>query len=218
MPATSPTARRLRAPMTGVDGVFHCRRLVQGRRRPGRGRAHQRRRHPQRAGDDARAGNSARRLHQHRRGVLGHARRDARRDATATTARTSVDYDRTKWQAHYEVALPMMADGLPLIDRDARPRLRPGRHQRHAHRAGGPAARAAADHAGAHRVLLGARRRHRARPHRWRWSRGGPARPTSSPARATPSRRRSIWRRSWPRCRAPLLHPGPRLMRAHGRR
>ena len=24
-------------------------------------------------------------------------------------------YDRTKWQAHYEVALPMMADGLPLV-------------------------------------------------------------------------------------------------------
>ena len=24
-------------------------------------------------------------------------------------------YDRTKWQAHYEVALPMMAEGLPLV-------------------------------------------------------------------------------------------------------
>lgn len=24
-------------------------------------------------------------------------------------------YDRTKWQAHYEVALPMIADGLPLV-------------------------------------------------------------------------------------------------------
>ena len=30
-------------------------------------------------------------------------------------ARTSSVYDRTKWQAHYEVALPMIAAGLPLV-------------------------------------------------------------------------------------------------------
>ena len=56
-------------------------------------------------------------------------------------------YDRTKWIAHYRVALPKMADGLPLIDRHARAGLRPRRHQRHAHRAGRPAARPAADDA-----------------------------------------------------------------------
>ena len=151
-PARADDRRRRRVPL---------RRLVQGRRSR-RGRAHQRRRHPPRARDHARDGDSARRLHQHRRGVLGHARRDARR---VVPLRRPAPQSLRPHQVAGALRSGAADDGAgPAADhRDARPHLRPGRHQRDAHRAGGPAAQAAADHAAAHRVLLGARGRHRAR-------------------------------------------------------
>ena len=74
-------------------------------------------------------------------------------------------YDRTKWIAHYRVAAAENGRRAAALDRDARHGLRSRRYQRHAHRAGRPVARPPADDAGAHRLLLGARRRHRARPH-----------------------------------------------------
>ena len=101
----------LRAPMAGVDGVFHCAAWYKVGADPARGRAHQRRRHAPRARDDARAGHSdAASTPAPSRCSRTRAAR-CPTSATATTVRTSVEYDRTKWRAHYEVALPMMARG-----------------------------------------------------------------------------------------------------------
>ena len=52
------------------------------------------------------------------------------------------EYDRTKWIAHYRVALPKIEEGPAAVDRDAGRRLWSRRYQRHAHRAGRSAATA----------------------------------------------------------------------------
>ena len=127
--------------------------------------------------------------------------------ATATTDRTCSEYDRTKWLAHYEVALPMMARGPAAGHRAA------GRHLRARATPAGCTPRwwtccasACRSRRGAPRSAGRTSRTPRAATS-WRWSAARPARPTSSPARATPSRTRSIWWRRWPRSRGRCCIP-----------
>ena len=124
------------------------------------------------------------------------------------------EYDRTKWIAHYQRRVAEDGRGIAAVDRDARARLRTWRHERHAHGARRSAARPAADDAGEDRVLLGARRRHGPRLTSWRWSRASRARPTSSPVRVTSFEYAFDLAASIAKVRAPILHPGPRAMRA----
>jgi nucleoside-diphosphate-sugar epimerase len=109
-------AGSLRAPMTGVDGVFHCAAWYKI------GLAH---------------GDTARRINvDGTRNVL-HAMRDLGIPKGVYTSTLAVfsdtggrevdesyyhhadpflsEYDRTKWRAHYEVALPLIREGLPLV-------------------------------------------------------------------------------------------------------
>ena len=94
-------------------------------------------------------------------------------------------YDRTKWQAHYEVALPMMTAGLPLVIVQPGAVYGPGDTSAlrgDLRRSPSPPAAARAV---ANGVLLGAHRRHGPRAHRGDGARPARAEPTSSPARPT---------------------------------
>jgi nucleoside-diphosphate-sugar epimerase len=110
-------AESLRAPMTDVDGVFHCAAWYKV------GLPH--------AGDEAERINV-----EGTRNVL-HAMRDLRIPKGVYTSTLAVfsdtggrevdesyyhhadpflsEYDHTKWRAHYEVAVPMIREGLPLV-------------------------------------------------------------------------------------------------------
>ena len=134
------------------------------------------------------------------------------------------EYDRTKWIAHYRVALPKMDEGLPLSI--VMPGLvygpgdTSGMHTALVDLLRGRLPMTPAQH----RVLLGARRRHRARAHPGDGE--GQARRDlhHRRARGTPSSRRSIWRRRSPRCARRCCIPArtrcarwPRLMRRSDR-
>ena len=80
----------MRAPMTGVDGVFHVAGWYKiGVRDKSPAARRQRRRHAQRARADVRARRAEGRLHEHARGELGHARTASWTRRTASRAGTS---------------------------------------------------------------------------------------------------------------------------------
>jgi nucleoside-diphosphate-sugar epimerase len=115
-PGDVTDAASLRAPMTGVDGVFHCAAWYKI------GLEH---------------GDTAERINVGGTRNVLHAMRDLRIPKGVYTSTLAVfsdthgrevdetyfhhadpflsEYDRTKWLAHYEVALPLMREGLPLV-------------------------------------------------------------------------------------------------------
>ena len=203
----------LKAPMTGVDGVFHVAAWYKvGVKEPladqinvdGTRNVLQTMRTLE---------NRARGLHQHRRGVFRYQRRGPRRDLPLrrpTPERVRPD--------EMDRALPRGAaedrGGPAAVDRDAGSCLRPRRQRRDAYGPGRPAARPSADDAGEDRVLLGPRRGHRPRPHPGDGA--GQARRDlhHRRAHATPSSTPSILPRRSRKVRAPVFHPGPHAMRA----
>jgi nucleoside-diphosphate-sugar epimerase len=108
-------AASLRAPMTGVDGVFHCAAWykvgVKGD-----------------AAESINVGGTRNVLHAMRELQIPKGVYTSTLAVFSDTHGREVDesyfhhadpflgeYDRTKWIAHYEVALPMMREGLPLV-------------------------------------------------------------------------------------------------------
>jgi nucleoside-diphosphate-sugar epimerase len=110
----------LRTPMAGADGVFH----VAGYYKVGKPEAIQLAERVNVAGtrnvlEAARDLNIKRIVYTSTVGVLGDTRGrlldEQSADAAERPARFLTEYDRTKWIAHFEVAVPMMRAGLPLI-------------------------------------------------------------------------------------------------------
>ena len=198
--------------MTGVDGVFHCAAWQSGVPAPPRW--------PTRPTSSGTATSSRRCASRIPEAATPAPWRCSPTPSGACPTRPRYDgphtsVDDREWQAHYEVALPMMAKGLPLRHRPARRGLRPGRHQRPAIDVGESPARPPAGGAGPHRLLLGLRRQPRGTC--WRWPRGASARATSSPPIGTPwpRRHREIAARLSKRARAAAapaaVHPAGRL-------
>jgi nucleoside-diphosphate-sugar epimerase len=104
----------LRAPMQGVDGVFHAAAWYKvGVTEP--------------AADDINVGGTRNVLEVARElgiprivytstvGVFGDTHGKVVDETHYSRGPFLTEYDRTKWVAHYEVALPMMREGLPLV-------------------------------------------------------------------------------------------------------
>jgi nucleoside-diphosphate-sugar epimerase len=123
------TRDTLRAPMQGVDGVFHVAGWYKiGQRDSGGVAEDVNVQGTRNVLETARDLEIPRIVYTSTVSVLGDThgqlvdetfradRRDpADRRAGATDTPFLTEYDRTKWMAHYEVALPMMRAGLPLI-------------------------------------------------------------------------------------------------------
>lgn len=107
-------ADTLRAPMTGVDGVFHVAAWYRIGEREPRAEAINvdGTRHVLEA---MRALGIPRGVYTSTVGVLGNTRGVLVDERYFSHGPFLTVYDRTKWRAHYEVAVPMMKAGLPLV-------------------------------------------------------------------------------------------------------
>jgi nucleoside-diphosphate-sugar epimerase len=106
----------LRAPMQGVDGLFHVAAWYKIGVRGARAIAHtvnvEGTRHVLDVASELRV---PRIVYTSTVGVFGDTRGRVVDETYCTKGPFLTDYDETKWKAHYEVALPMIQQGLPLI-------------------------------------------------------------------------------------------------------
>ena len=106
----------LRAPMQGVDGVFHVAAWYKVGARDAEHVAHQINVEGTRnVLEAARDLQIARIVYTSTVGVLGDTRGRVYDEQHYSPGPFLTEYDRTKWIAHYEVAVPMMRAGLPLV-------------------------------------------------------------------------------------------------------
>jgi dihydroflavonol-4-reductase len=106
----------LRAPMEGVDGVFHVAAWYKVGARDASPIAEQVNVEGTRnVLETARDLHIPRIVYTSTVGVLGDTRGHLRDEEYRSSGPFLTEYDRTKWIAHYEVAVPLMRAGLPLI-------------------------------------------------------------------------------------------------------
>jgi dihydroflavonol-4-reductase len=106
----------LRAPMEGTDGVFHTAAWYKVGDRSTAHEAEQINVEGTRnVLETARDLAIPRIVYTSTVAVLGDSRGESRDESFYSAGPFLTEYDRTKWKAHYEVAVPMMRAGLPLI-------------------------------------------------------------------------------------------------------
>jgi dihydroflavonol-4-reductase len=106
----------LRAPMTGVDGVFHTAAWYKIGAREGRETAeHVNVEGTRNVLEIARQLAIPKIVYTSTVGVFGDTRGRVVDETYYSHGPFLTEYDRTKWLAHYEVAVPMMRAGLPLV-------------------------------------------------------------------------------------------------------
>lgn len=106
----------LRTPMQGVDGVFHVAGWYKvGVRDAGRIAEQVNVEGTRNVLETARDLEVPRIVYTSTVGVLGDTRGQLLDEEHRSSGPFLTEYDRTKWMAHYDVALPMMREGLPLI-------------------------------------------------------------------------------------------------------
>lgn len=106
----------LRAPMEGVDGVFHVAAWYKvGARHDARVAEQVNVQGTRNVLETARDLAIPRIVYTSTVGVFGDTRGQVQDERHYSSGPFLTEYDRTKWMAHYEVAVPMMRAGLPLI-------------------------------------------------------------------------------------------------------